>query len=166
MRKGIPIAGSDEVQQWSNMDDDHGVSVRFKKCRPRGAHYLPPPTNRIHTANVHMAESVRMQAMLAQLSTRMQGEHCALVYFNWTVSQVAAEGVLVLLGFKVLTLCSHHNPKERRRIIALFRDSAYECDALLVEFRIGSHGQNFYEACSKLLIINETFSSMIDINHC
>lgn len=87
-RKGVPIAGSDEVQQWSNMDDDHGVSVKFKKCRPRGAHYIPPPTNRIDAANVHMAESVKMQAMVAQLATWKAGQHRALVYFNWPVTQL------------------------------------------------------------------------------
>ncbi|KAI9640762.1 hypothetical protein NHQ30_011071 [Ciborinia camelliae] len=86
-RKYIPIATSQEVFHWSKLDEDHGVSFKFKKCRPRGAHYIPPPSNRVDAASVHMAESVKQQAMVAQMARWKKDGKRALIYFNWPISQ-------------------------------------------------------------------------------
>lgn len=86
-RKGVPIATSAEVFRWAEEDDDHGITLKYKKCRPKGAYYIPCPADRVNAANAHIAESVKLQAMAAQLAKWKQQNHRALVYFYWPICQ-------------------------------------------------------------------------------
>ncbi|KAM3069744.1 hypothetical protein ACMFMG_010453 [Clarireedia jacksonii] len=72
-----------------------------------------------------------------------------------------AEGLLNMMGMKVLSLASFHTSEERRKILAMFNDKDSDVDILLVGFRIGSYGLNFHGCCCKMIIIE--YPTSIDI---
>lgn len=85
--KDVPVGTSQEVRSWYERDDDHGLTMKYYRTRPIDAYYIPPPENRFQMASVSMGGSIKMKALVHQISEwKSQGERC-LVFFNWPMSQ-------------------------------------------------------------------------------
>ncbi|KAK6605883.1 hypothetical protein H4I95_05689 [Botrytis cinerea] len=159
--KNVPVGTSQEVRSWYERDDDHGISFKFYKSRPKGAEYIPPFSNRLQMAQVTLAKSEKLRALIVQVDEwKSKGERC-MVFVNWPISQWACEQVLTLLEYKVMSLLSSHTSEDRRRIIAQFNDPNHKVDVLLIGIKLGSYGLNFHGCCCKMIIME--YPSSIDI---
>ncbi|QSZ32510.1 hypothetical protein DSL72_002088 [Monilinia vaccinii-corymbosi] len=135
--------------------------MKFYRTLPKEAYYMPLYSNRLQMATVSTAESLKLEFIISQVyEWKSKGERC-LAFFNWPMSQWATEGVLHLLGFKVISILSSHTTENRRRAIELFNDPKHDVDVILIGFRIGSYVLNFHGACSKMLICE--YPSSIDV---
>ncbi|KAI9642151.1 hypothetical protein NHQ30_008953 [Ciborinia camelliae] len=159
--KEVPVGTSKEVRSWYERDDDHGMTYKYYRTRPKEAYYIPAPSTRLEMATTHMGLSPKLRALVLQIAEwKSKGERC-LAFFNWPMSQWDAEGLLHMLGFKVMSILSSHKAEDRRRAIDLFNDQNHDVDVMLVGFRIGSYGLNFHSACCKMIICE--YPTSIDV---
>ncbi|KAF7914784.1 hypothetical protein EAE99_010485 [Botrytis elliptica] len=158
--KLVPAGTAKQVTSWYDRDEDHGLTYKYYRTRPDDAYYIPPPTNRVQAAIVAMGLSPKLKAIVLQVAEwKANGERC-LIFFNCPMSQWATEGVLHVLGFKVMSILSAHKAEDRRKSIESFNDPNHDVDAMLIGFRIGSYGLNFQHACCKMIIAE--YPSSID----
>ncbi|THV44125.1 hypothetical protein BGAL_0727g00020 [Botrytis galanthina] len=159
--KEVPAGTAKEVASWYDLDDDHGITYKYYRTRPSDGWYIPPPTNRLAAAATAMGLSPKLRAIVLQVAEwRAKGERC-LLFLNWPMSQWATEGVLHLLGFKIMSILSAHKAEDRRKAIEAFNDPKHDVDVMLIGFKIGSYGLNFHHACSKMIIAE--YPTSIDI---
>ncbi|TGO18443.1 hypothetical protein BTUL_0010g01140 [Botrytis tulipae] len=159
--KEVPAGTAKEVASWYDLDDDHGITYKYYRTLPSDAWFLTLPTNRLQAAIGAMGLSPKLKAIVLQVAEwKAKGERC-LVFLNWPMSQWATEGVLHLLGFKVMSILSAHKAEDRRKAIEAFNDPKHDVDVMLIGFRIGGYGLNFHHACSKMIIAE--YPTSIDI---
>lgn len=85
--RDIPVGTTQEVRSWYEKDDDHGISFKYYKSRPIGAEYIPPHANRLQMAQVSLAGSAKLRALVVQVDEwKSQGERC-MAFVNWPISQ-------------------------------------------------------------------------------
>ncbi|KAG4444508.1 hypothetical protein IFR05_000099 [Cadophora sp. M221] len=146
--------GVKEVQTWYAKDDDHGASYKWLRTRSKDSSCVPPPSDRISMAEVHIHQSIKLRCALYFLNKWCRDEkHRVLVMLMFPMPQWDLETLLELLHFKALSLCSHHTAAEREAILKMFNDPKEDWDVLLVGFRLGSVGMNFHGCCHKMLVL-------------
>ncbi|CAD6448881.1 107f25ac-cb65-401b-816f-72ab3d43d814 [Sclerotinia trifoliorum] len=67
--KDVPAGTAKEVRSWYDRDDDHGITYKYHRTRPKEAYYITPPTNRLHMATTSTGLSPRQREKDAWLSS-------------------------------------------------------------------------------------------------